>query len=173
VPTTITEDTVREFAIPLGLVDIKVCAVNARMAQASGSDDKHMKLSMRYGLVGIGALSALSLVHWVRKQDLDAPEIVLYLIGVLPNVAAAIAIPFVLLSIWADQKPAATYRAARQSFAILTLVAGVGLIAWEFMQQSSRSLFFDYDDIAATIFGLVVAWLLFLALTPAANAAAD
>jgi glycopeptide antibiotics resistance protein len=92
--------------------------------------------------------------------------------GVLPNVAAAIAIPFVLLSIWADQKPAATYRAARRSFVILTLIAGVGLIAWEFMQQSSHSLFFDYHDIAATIFGLVVAWLLFLVLTPEANSTA-
>jgi hypothetical protein len=28
VPTTITEDTVRELALPLGFVDIKVCAVN-------------------------------------------------------------------------------------------------------------------------------------------------
>jgi hypothetical protein len=28
VPTDITEDTIRELAIPLGLVDIKVCAVN-------------------------------------------------------------------------------------------------------------------------------------------------
>jgi len=142
------------------------------MAQTSGSDDKHMKLSMRYGLVGIGALSALSLVHWVRKQDFDAPEIVVYLMGVLPNVAAAIAIPFVLLSIWADQKPAATYQAARLCFAILTLVAGVGLIAWEFMQRSSHSLFFDYSDITATIFGLVVAWLLFVLLTPRTKATA-
>ena len=29
VATTITEDTVRELALPLGLVDIKVCAVDA------------------------------------------------------------------------------------------------------------------------------------------------
>jgi hypothetical protein len=29
VPTTITEDTIRELALPLGLVDIKVCAVSA------------------------------------------------------------------------------------------------------------------------------------------------
>ncbi|MBI3561818.1 MAG: DUF3052 family protein [Gammaproteobacteria bacterium] len=29
VPTDITEDTVRELAFPLGLVDIKVCAVDA------------------------------------------------------------------------------------------------------------------------------------------------
>jgi hypothetical protein len=28
VPTTVTEDTVREFALPLGFVDVKVCAVN-------------------------------------------------------------------------------------------------------------------------------------------------
>ena len=131
-----------------------------------------MKLSTRYGLVGIGALGALSLVHWGRKQEYGAPETVLYLMGVLPNVAAAIAIPFVLLSIWADQKPAATHQAARRSFVILMLIAGVGLIAWEFMQQSSNSLFFDYHDIAATIFGLVVAWLLFLLLTPRTNAAA-
>lgn len=28
VPTTVTEDTIRELALPLGFVDIKVCAVN-------------------------------------------------------------------------------------------------------------------------------------------------
>jgi hypothetical protein len=27
VPTTVTEDTIRELALPLGFVDIKVCAV--------------------------------------------------------------------------------------------------------------------------------------------------
>jgi hypothetical protein len=29
VPTTITEDTIRELALPLGFVDVKVCAVDA------------------------------------------------------------------------------------------------------------------------------------------------
>jgi len=29
VPTDITEDTIREFALPMGLVDVKVCAVDA------------------------------------------------------------------------------------------------------------------------------------------------
>ena len=131
-----------------------------------------MQLSTRYGLVGIAALGALSLVHWGRKLQFEAPEIVLYSMGVLPNVAAAIAIPFVLLGIWADQKPVATYQAARRRMAVLTLVAGIGLIAWEYMQQSSGSLVFDYHDIAATMFGLAVAWLLFVLLTPRASAIA-
>jgi hypothetical protein len=146
--------------------------MTARMAETSGSGEKHMKRSMRYGLVGIGALAALSLVHWAREQDFEAPETVLFLMGVLPNVTAAIAVPFVLLGIWADQKPAATCQAARLSFAIFTLVAGSGLIAWEFMQQWSSSLFFDYNDIAATIAGLVIAWLMFRVLTPEADATA-
>jgi hypothetical protein len=131
-----------------------------------------MQLSTRYGLVGIGALGALSLVHWGRKLQFEAPEIVHYLMGVLPNVTAAIAIPFVLISIWADQKPAATRPAARRRMVVLTLFAGIGLIAWEYLQQSSDSLFFDHHDIAATIIGLAVAWLLFVLLTPRASAAA-
>jgi hypothetical protein len=131
-----------------------------------------MKLSTLYGLVGIGALGALSLVHWGRKWHYDGPDIVLYLMGVLPNVAAAIAIPFVLLSIWADQKPAATYSAARRIFVVLTLFAGVGLVTWELVQLSSQTLVFDPHDIGATILGLGVGWLLFTLLTSTVTARA-
>lgn len=28
VPTTVTEDTIRELALPLGFIDVKVCAVS-------------------------------------------------------------------------------------------------------------------------------------------------
>lgn len=83
-----------------------------------------MKLSTRYGLVGIAALSALSLVHLGRESQYEGHEIVLYLMGVLPNVAAAIAIPFVLLGIWADQNQSASYAAARRSFVVVTLIQG-------------------------------------------------
>ena len=116
--------------------------------------------------MGIGALGALSLVHWGRKLQYGGPGMADYLMGTLPNVAAAIAIPFVLLSIWADQKPAATYLAARQRFVVLALFAALGLIAWEFVQQSSRTLVFDLHDIGATILGIAVGWLLFILLTP-------
>ena len=129
-----------------------------------------MKLSIRYGIVGISALGALSLVQWIRKLQFDGPDFVLYLLSVFPNVLAAIAIPFVMLSIWADQKPAANYQALRRIFMKLILFAGIGLITWEFMQLWSRALYFDYHDIAATIFGLIVAWLIFALVTPRVRA---
>jgi hypothetical protein len=109
--------------------------------------------------VAIGALGTLSLVQWGRKLQLQGPDFVLYLLSVLPNVLSAIAIPFVLLSIWADQKPTANYQSARRIFIILLLFAGIGLITWEFMQLWSRSLYFDYHDIGATIFGLGSYWI--------------
>ena len=131
-----------------------------------------MKLSLRYGLVGIGALGLLSLVHWGRKLQYDGPAVAEYLMGVLPNVAAAIAIPFVLLSIWADQKPNASYANSRQTFVVLTLLSGVGLIAWELVQQSSRTLVFDLHDIGGTVLGLGLGSFLFILLTPVDNARA-
>ncbi len=128
-----------------------------------------MKLPTRYALAGIGALAVLSLVHWGRKMQFDAPEIVSYLMGVMPNVAAAIAIPFVLLGIWTDQRPTSTYSALRQRFMIVSLIAGLGLIAWEFLQQSSPALVFDPHDIGATLMGLGTGLLLFVLLTPKEN----
>lgn len=85
--------------------------------------------------LGISALGDLSLVQWIRKLQFDGPDFVLYLLSVFPNVLAAIAIPFVMLSIWADQKPAPSYQDLRRIFMALILFAGIRL---EF-----RALYFD------------------------------
>ena len=58
-----------------------------------------MTLATRYGLTGIGALALLSLVHWYRGSGLSPLPGGDYLLEVLPNFAAAIAITFVQLSI--------------------------------------------------------------------------
>jgi len=125
-----------------------------------------MKLSTRYAVVGLAALGILSLVDWVRGWPFRGGGITDYLIGVLPNVAAALAIPFVLLGIWAEQRREATDVSARRSFLRLTLVTGVGLIGWEFLLQGSRRLVFDAHDIGATLVGLLLGWLIFGLLTP-------
>lgn len=119
-----------------------------------------MKPSTRCSLVGIAALAALSLVHFARRFEPD-PGTVAYLLGVLPNVTAAIAIPFIALSIWSDQRPAATYLAARQVFMWLVLATAAALIGWEMMQRTSRTLIYDPHDIGGTFVGLVVAVFLF------------
>ena len=125
-----------------------------------------MKLSTRYAVVGLAALGILSLVHRVRGWPFRSGGITDYLIGVLPNVAAALAIPFVLLGIWAEQRREATDVSARRGFLRLTLVTGVGLIGWEFLQQGSRRLVFDAHDIGATLVGLLLGWLIFCCLAP-------
>lgn len=77
-----------------------------------------MKAPTRYGLVGIGALSLLSSVHWLRGIGSKRSAASDYLLGVTPNFAAAIAICYVLLSIWADQRPAASFSLAVRAFLI-------------------------------------------------------
>lgn len=120
-----------------------------------------MKPSTRIMVVGIGALALLSAVHWARAQHFQGPPLLLHLLGVLPNFAAAIAIPYVALGLWLESSPAASRAALRQRFMWLTLFAGVGLVLWEFGQRWSSGLFFDPDDLVATLVGLVVGWGLF------------
>ena len=42
-----------------------------------------MKLSTRYGLVGLGALALLSVSHWIRGLSGDWSPVLAYLLGVL------------------------------------------------------------------------------------------
>lgn len=120
-----------------------------------------MKPSTRIMLVGLGALALLSAVHWARAQHFQGPPLLLYLVGVLPNFAAAIAIPFVTLGIRLESSPVSSQAVVRQRFLWLSLFAGVGLFLWEFGQRWSSGLFFDPDDLVATLVGLVVGWTIF------------
>ena len=120
-----------------------------------------MKTATRLAFVGLGALALLSAVHWARAQHFEGPPLLLYLLGVLPSFAAAIAIPFVVLGMWLESSPVSSYTTLRKRFIWIMLAAGAGLILWEFGQQSSRALFFDPDDLVATVVGLVVGWTIF------------
>jgi len=124
-----------------------------------------VRLSTRYGLVCIGALSLLSLVHCLRDITAGRQFAADYLLGVTPNFAAAIAITFVVLSIWADQKPDATPTAATRAFVFCALISGLGLLGWEFLQKTSNRFVFDPHDVGATMIGIGMAIVLFHKLT--------
>ncbi|MGZ8284149.1 MAG: hypothetical protein ACXW27_03260 [Allosphingosinicella sp.] len=125
-----------------------------------------MRLFTRYGLAGMGALALLSLVHWLRGIAMFRRSTVDYLLGVLPNFAAAIAIAFVLLSIWADRNRDSTFEAARRAYFACASISGLGLMGWEVFQKTSNRLVFDPHDVGATLVGIGMASLLFYRLTP-------
>lgn len=125
-----------------------------------------MHLSTRYGLMGIGALALLTTVHQLRKMTSVRSPAGDYLTGVLPNFAAAIAITFVLLSIWADQNRDAFFASIKRPFVMCSATSLLGLLAWEVFQRTSDRFVFDWNDIGATIIGIAVAWLSFYTITP-------
>lgn len=128
-----------------------------------------MKLSTRYGAVGISALAALTAVQWLRENGHADGEIPAYLLGVLPNLFAAIAITFVVLSFWADQRKLSHSRNAAPWFLLSATISGAGLTGWEYIQRSSGRFVFDLHDIAATIMGLALSVVVFLLVTPRAE----
>ncbi|WP_397401754.1 hypothetical protein [Phenylobacterium sp.] len=125
-----------------------------------------MRVSTRYGLAGIGALGLLTTVHWIRDLAWSLPGIADYLIGVLPNFAAAIAIIFVLLSIWSDQNRDADSASLNRALRIAASISSAGLLCWELFQTLSNRLVFDPHDIGATLVGVGTACILFHLLTP-------
>ena len=144
------------------------CGHQVRHATLVAIDGKDgcVKGSTRYGLVGIGALSLLSGVHWLRGIGSWRSPASDYLLGVTPNFATAIAVSFVLLSIWADQRPSASFSLAARAFLICASISGLGLLGWELFQKTSRRFVFDPHDAGATLVGIGAASLLFYWLTP-------
>jgi hypothetical protein len=128
-----------------------------------------MQLSTRYGLVGIGALALLTTVHQLRERMRWSSPAGDYLLGTLPNFAAAIAITLVLLSIWTDQKRAATFATIKRWFLVSASISVLGLFAWEAIQKTSNRFVFDLSDMGATVLGTLAATLLFYVVTPPAR----
>ena len=120
-----------------------------------------MKLSTRFGLIGLGGLALLSAVQWARQHHLQQGAVLTYVIGVGPNFAAAIAITFVLVAAWLDMRPAADPAAVGRRFRISAAVSALGLIGWECVQMTSHALVFDWQDVVATLAGIVVSTVLF------------
>ena len=124
------------------------------------------KQSTRYGLVGIAALALLSCVHWIRGLSGELVPVLAYLVGVLPNVVAAIAIPFVFMGIIADQKKDAPPTTIQRWFYASVITSCFGLLGWELIQRTSDRLIFDLNDLLATVVGSMIACAIFFAITP-------
>lgn len=124
-----------------------------------------MKLSTRYGLVGLGGLTLLTVGHWVREVSSNGAPALIYILGVLPNIVAAIAIPFVFMGIFADERKDASLRSIRNWFFASVFVSCAGMFGWEFIQRTGHQLVFDTDDLIATVLGSFLSLVIFAAIT--------
>ncbi len=126
-----------------------------------------MKPAIRFGLVDIFALSLLSLGHWARENVQVRSAGIRYGLGVLPNFAAAVVIPFVMMSAWADRDESRNIVPNHaKRFRLCAAFAFAGLVVWEFVQLSGSRLVFDTDDLVATAAGTAMAFLAFRLVKP-------
>jgi hypothetical protein len=102
--------------------------------------------------------------YYLRPNYSGESAFVSYFLGIAPNFFPAIGIPalFVLFMMqlktsnkWLNEKKHLTSN----------LISVTGLIAWEFIQTSSKKLHFDWNDIIWTIIGAAIFQLIWN-LTP-------
>lgn len=120
-----------------------------------------MTHATRHALTGMAALAVLSLGHWARAAGVFSSPVATFILGVLPNVAAAVGIPFITAGGLADMRKDRQVPIDLRTFTMLNLGSVAGLVAWEFVQRGSLSLRFDPADLVATLVGAALAQWVF------------
>ena len=101
--------------------------------------------------IGLGLHSINSEI--LRPKFGGQDELIGFILGVAPNfLAAGLIFPFGVLMI-AENYNKETISKINNYFWFGLVSSQVGLIVWEFMQESSEKLVFDLNDITVTLFG--------------------
>lgn len=82
-----------------------------------------------------------------------------YVMGVMPNLAAAFAMPLVLASFFRRTSEHPSAARSVHAFLITLLFTAVGLCTWEVVQARSERFWFDVHDLGATGLGSLLAYL--------------
>jgi hypothetical protein len=109
-----------------------------------------VELSQRLALTGVLGLAALSATHGMRGSIPEPDALLAYVLGVMPNLAAAFAMPLVLASSLGLTSGRHITARSTHSFLRILLFAAVGLCAWEAVQIRSDRFRFDLRDLGAT-----------------------
>jgi hypothetical protein len=122
-----------------------------------------MKLELPYRLSATGmiGLAALSATHWLRENTTAPGPALSFVLGVMPNLAAAFAMPLILASFSPLSSRAPITRSSRLRYSWILLFTTLGLCGWEVMQTQSNRFVFDFYDVLATGFGSAFAYFAF------------
>jgi hypothetical protein len=109
-------------------------------------------------LAGVLGLALLSGTHWARESIPHPGGALAFALGVLPNLAAAFAMPLILASFLPSISGKPPSENARRKFVLLLSFTTLGLCSWELIQTFSQRFYFDLNDLAATLAGAVLAF---------------
>ena len=120
-----------------------------------------MGLSQSLSITGMGGLAALSATHWMRKNISDPAPVLAFALGVMPNLAAAFAMPLILASLVPSISRIPVTAGSRRAYAWILLFTSAGLCGWELVQTRSDRFVFDVHDLLATGLGSFLAYIAF------------
>lgn len=112
-------------------------------------------------MTGMGGLAALSATHWMRKNVSDPAPVLSFALGVMPNLAAAFAMPLILAGIVPRISSDPVTVSSRRAYLWMLLFTTFGLCGWELVQTRSDRFVFDVHDLLATGLGSFLAYLAF------------
>jgi glycopeptide antibiotics resistance protein len=97
----------------------------------------------------------------MRENISDPPPVIAFALGVIPNLAAAFAMPLVLASFVPRTSAIPVTARSRRTYLWVLLFTAFGLCGWELLQTRSDRFVFDAYDILATGFGSFLAYFAF------------
>jgi hypothetical protein len=117
-----------------------------------------------FGIFAICFLCFQGVSYYIRPNYSGENAFVSYFLGIAPNFFPAIGIPALFVLIMMQLKTLSNWL-NEKSYVTANLLSLTGLIAWEFIQTSSKNLHFDWNDIIWTIIGAAIFQLIWI-LTP-------
>lgn len=117
------------------------------------------RLPQSLSLTGMGGLAALSATQWMRENIEDPEPVLAFALGVMPNLAAAFAMPLILASFVPTITRNPRTVSAHRTYLGILLFTALGLCGWELVQTQSDRFVFDVYDLLATGFGSCLAYL--------------
>jgi hypothetical protein len=119
-------------------------------------------IAQRLALTGMGGLAALTVTQWLRENVRDPGPALAFALGVMPNLAAAFAMPLVLASFFPSVSRTPSTAESRRAYTGILVFTLTGLCGWEFVQTRSERFVFDLYDLIATVVGSLSAYRAFV-----------
>jgi hypothetical protein len=117
---------------------------------------------LRLSVTGMTGLALLTGTHWLRENILEQAAVLTWVLGSMPNLSAAFAMPLIFASFKRIESLAQITHRTDRSFMWILLFTTMGLLTWELMQSGNERFVFDVNDIIATGLGALFAYIAYV-----------